>query len=116
MLAIKTNHINLWPNGSDSAKIARMQVVDSSGNIHAGEFKQVAFMIKDKDKYSSTLGWEFAQWVNGTQLEPYGKNVLFTTKCVNCHKPIKNNDFVFTMPLNLKTEHALEDKVICSFD
>jgi hypothetical protein len=112
--AIKINQINPWPDGSAFAKIAWNQVVDSSGIIHAGEFTQVAFMVKDKDKYSSTLGWGFAQWVKGTQLAPYGKNALFATECVNCHKPMKDNDFVFTLPLDLTKEPALEDRVICS--
>ena len=113
--AIKTNHINPWPDGTAFAKIAWTMVADSSGNIHTGEFKQVAFMIKDKAKYSSTEGWGFAQWENGIELVPHGQNVMYTTGCVNCHKPMKDNDFVFTMPLDLAKEHVLEDKMICSF-
>lgn len=113
--AIKANHINPWPDGTAFAKIAWTMVADSSENIYTGEFKQVAFMIKDKTKYSSTEGWGFAQWENGIELVPHGENVTYTTGCVNCHKPMKDNDFVFTMPLDPAKEHALEDKVICSF-
>ena len=112
--AIKNKNTNPWPDGSAFAKIAWTQVFDSSGIIHAGEFKQVAFMIKDKKKYSSTGGWGFAQWEDGTLLMPHGKDVLFAQGCINCHKPMKENDFVFTMPVKLETTPALEDKVICS--
>jgi hypothetical protein len=99
--AIKTQHINPWPDGTTFAKVAWTQVIDSSGNIQAGEFKQVEFMRKDKRKYASAEGWGFARWVKGTQLLPYGQNALFTTECTNCHKPMQGNDFVFTTPLNL---------------
>lgn len=110
--AIKNNQTNPWPDGSAFAKIAWIQVVDSAGHIGTGEFKQVAFMIKDKRTYKSTEGWGFAQWENGTDLAPHGKNVLYTSGCVNCHQPMKENDFVFTIPLNLLKESAMEDQVI----
>jgi hypothetical protein len=113
--AIKNNRINPWPDGSAFAKIAWITTVDSSIDGYAGEFKQVAFMIKDKEKYRSTGGWGFAQWENGTDLVPHGNNLLFAQGCMNCHQPMKANDFVFTMPINLKIAPALEGKVICSF-
>ncbi|HWV65459.1 MAG TPA: hypothetical protein VN105_06400, partial [Chitinophaga sp.] len=36
-------------------------------------------------------------------LKPYGKNAMFTMECVSCHQPMRNNDFVFTMP----TQHTV---------
>ena len=35
----------------------------------------------------------------GTDLKPYGKDAAFTNECVNCHTPVRQNDYVYTMPL-----------------
>lgn len=99
--AISNKNINPWPDGTIFAKAAWAQVRDAIGNVHTGQFIQVEFMIKDAKKYASTHGWGFARW-KGASLVPYGKNKLFTTECVGCHQPMKNNDFVFTMPLTFK--------------
>ncbi len=32
----------------------------------------------------------------GDTLKPYGKNAAFVHECLNCHKPVKWNDYVFT--------------------
>jgi hypothetical protein len=101
--AIKNNHINPWPKGTIFAKVLWKKLIDSSGNVRTGKFVHVEFMIKDADKYAGTDGWGWARWV-GKDLKPYGKSTLFTTECTNCHKPMKNNDFVFTMPLQLKSD------------
>lgn len=101
--AIKENHINPWPNGATFAKIAWEELIDSTGIVKTGEFKQVEFMIKDDKKYEKTAGWGWARW-KGMQLTPYGKTETFTQECINCHKPVKDNDFVFTMPLHLKSK------------
>ncbi|HMH24560.1 MAG TPA: cytochrome P460 family protein [Puia sp.] len=98
--AIKEQHTNPWPDGAIFAKVAWDQANDSSGMVHAGEFKQVEFMIKDKHKYASSEGWGFGRWVKGLSLVPYGKDANFVTECVNCHRPMKDNDFVFTMPIH----------------
>ncbi|WP_159473369.1 heme-binding domain-containing protein [Dyadobacter sp. 3J3] len=101
--AIKENHINPWPNGATFAKIAWEELIDSAGNVQIGEFKQVEFMIKDDKNYEKTAGWGWARW-KGMQLAPYGKTETFTQECINCHKPVKDNDFVFTLPLHLKSK------------
>ncbi len=101
--AIKEQHINPWPDGAQFAKVAWAGTIDPEGNVHTGDFKQVEFMIKDSHKYASTEGWGFARW-RGMQLQPYGKTALFTTECTNCHKPMRDNDFVFTEPLRLATK------------
>jgi len=101
--AIEEENINPWPDGTVFAKVAWTQAKDSSGIVHTGEFKQVEFMIKDSKKYASTGNWGWARWWKGTQLVPYGTSALFTTECMNCHQPMKNNDLVFTFPLHLKT-------------
>ncbi|MBO9657413.1 MAG: heme-binding domain-containing protein [Chitinophagaceae bacterium] len=99
--AISEGKINPWPDGTVFAKVAWKQLMDSTGMIQPGEFIQVEFMIKDGTKYSTTKGWGWARW-KGMDLVPYGKDAVFTAECISCHKPMKENDFVFTMPLHIK--------------
>ena len=96
--AIKDHQINPWPKGTIFAKVAWDQVDDGKGNITTGAFKQVEFMIKDEGKYASTHGWGFARFKTPKMI-PYGKTVMFTKECVNCHRPVSDNDFVFTQPI-----------------
>ena len=93
--AINKHQTNPWPNGAIFAKVAWEQLTDSSLVANTGELKQVEFMIKDDKKYASTAGWGWARW-KGNDLKPYGKTLTFTQECVNCHQPMKDNDFVFT--------------------
>ena len=96
--AIKENNIKPWPNGTIFAKVAWDQLEDKDGNVTTGAFKQVEYMIKDDKKYASTKGWGWARFKTPKML-PYGKTALFTTECVDCHKPLKDEDFVFTKPI-----------------
>lgn len=96
--AIAENHINPWPDGAAFAKIAWQQQPDDQGIIRTGAFFQVEFMIRDSKKYASTLGWGWARW-RGADLKPYGKNAAFTSECVNCHRPLRNTNYVFTPPI-----------------
>ena len=97
--AIREGHTNPWPDGAMFAKVAWDQLPDSSGQIHAGAFKQVEFMIRDSRKYASTFGWGWARWVGGLALKPYGKDESFVTECMNCHRPVARLDYTFTLPL-----------------
>ena len=96
--AVKEQHINPWPDGTVFAKAAWDKLEDNKGNITTGAFKQVEFMIKDAEKYKSTRGWGFARFKT-PKIVPYGKTAMFTNECINCHKPMKDNDFVFTFPI-----------------
>jgi len=96
--ALKENHINPWPNGAVFAKAAWTALEDADGNVRPGAFIQVEFMIKDDQKYADTKGWGWARW-KGPQLTPYGKNALFATECINCHRPVQGSDLVFTAPI-----------------
>jgi hypothetical protein len=96
--AVKEHRINPWPNGTIFAKAAWDKLEDAKGNVTTGAFKQVEFMIKDAEKYKSTKGWGFARFKT-PKLTPYGKDVMFTTECINCHKPMEANDLVFTFPI-----------------
>lgn len=99
--AIRECKTNPWPDGSIFAKAAWKQQTNADGSITAGDFVQVEFMIKDAQKYASTAGWGWARW-RGTGLKPYGEKAVFTTECVSCHSPRKDNDYVFTTPFTFK--------------
>jgi len=96
--AIAENHINPWPDGTAFAKVTWQQQPDENGFIHAGAFIQTELMIRDSKKYASTKGWGWGRW-RGTDLKPYGKDASFTNECVACHEPVRQNDYVYTMPI-----------------
>lgn len=96
--AFRTGRINPWPDGAAFAKIAWDESASPTGVISAGEFKQVEFMMKDASRYASTDGWGWARWVKGLALAPYGKTAAFTSECMNCHQPMKDRDFFFSLP------------------
>ncbi|WP_202594949.1 heme-binding domain-containing protein [Blastopirellula marina] len=96
--AIRQRTTNPWPDGAAFAKVAWAQDSDGSGNVQAGEFKQIEFMVKGAAKYADTNGWGWARWL-GAELTPYGENAQFTGECIRCHTPVKSRDFVFTIPL-----------------
>ena len=96
--AVKEHHINPWPNGTIFAKAAWDKLEDKDGNVTTGAFKQVEYMIKDAEKYKTTKGWGLARFKT-PKIVPYGKTAMFTTECINCHKPMKDNDYVFTFPI-----------------
>ncbi|SFM89842.1 Haem-binding domain-containing protein [Chitinophaga sp. YR627] len=95
--AVKNNNTRPWPEGSRIAKALWTQIIDSAGNARTGAFVQVDFMIKNSQKYASTGGWGFARFKT-LKKTPYGNTVLFATECINCHRPMKNQDYVFTIP------------------
>jgi hypothetical protein len=97
--AIREGQTHPWPTGAIFAKVAWDQLPDSAGEIYAGAFKQVEFMIRDQDKYAGTDGWGFARWVGGLALKPYGKEAGFATECTTCHQTMAADDHVFTLPL-----------------
>jgi len=96
--AIKENNISPWPDGTVFAKVAWDQLEDKDGNVTTGAFKQIEYMIKDHQKYAATKGWGFARFKT-PKMMPYGKTVTFANECINCHRPQKDEDFVFTQPI-----------------
>ncbi len=96
--AIKENNTRRWPNGTVLAKVQWDQLADKEGNIHTGKFNQVEFMVKDDNKYASTEGWGWARFKT-LDLIPDDKEVMYAQKCITCHKPVKDLDYVFTFPI-----------------
>jgi Haem-binding domain/Cytochrome P460 len=103
--AIAEDRMNPWPDGTTFAKVAWFARDDGQGQVRAGAFWQVEFMIRDSRKYSATKGWGWARW-RGTEFTPYGKEAGFSAECVGCHTPLRDNDYVFTMPLRDQASHA----------
>lgn len=91
--AIEQRHTNPWPKGTQLGKIAWRRRADGG----AGEFGHAEFMMKGPD------GWQYARWV-GTELKPYGSDAGFDQECIDCHRPVRNLDWVFTIPLPRRPE------------
>ncbi len=104
--AIAENRTNPWPNGTSFAKVTWFQRGDGQGNLRAGAFIQVEFMIRDSTKYAATKGWGWARW-RGAGLTPYGKDAAFTEECIGCHTPVRNSDYVFTLPVSRQFDGSL---------
>lgn len=95
--AARESNTNPWPQGTVLAKVMWDRIKAADGRVSTGSFKQVEFMIKD-EKYAATAGWGWARFKT-VKLLAYGKNAGYATECVNCHTPVKGNDFVFTKPV-----------------
>jgi len=94
--AVKNHQTRPWPDGTRLAKALWTQIADSAGGVRTGAFVQLDLMIKNSRKYASTGGWGFARFKT-LKLLPYGKTAAFASECINCHRPMKNEDYVFTM-------------------
>jgi hypothetical protein len=98
--AIGENRINPWPDGTAFAKVAWFQSQpDDKGVVKTGAFQQVELMIRDSKKYASSEGWGWGRW-RGAELKPYGKDAAFQNECISCHRPVRKNDNVYTMPFH----------------
>jgi hypothetical protein len=52
----------------------------------------VQFMVKDSQKYASTGGWQYSQFDDG---KPF-LDAKAIASCYECHKVIKDRDYLFT--------------------
>jgi hypothetical protein len=96
--AARSGNISPWPNGARFAKIAWQQQQGTDGLVHPGDFVQVEFMVKDTDHYRSTDGWGWGRW-RSLALRPYGENARFVNECTGCHRPVRGDDYVYTLPI-----------------
>lgn len=102
--AIEEGNINPWPNGAKIAKVVwNKQPEDKDGNVKPGNFNNVQYMIKDDQKYKDTEGWGFARFTS-LKLLPYGKTADYGKSCINCHRMVAKNGFVFDIPTKLKSQ------------
>ena len=100
--AARSGKTNPWPDGAIIAKLVwkNAQHPNWAAATVPGDFVHAEFMLKDSKKYATTGGWGWARWT-GMEQKPYGANADFTQECVACHQPMKNNDLVFTKPVQL---------------
>ena len=96
--AAQSGHIAPWPDGSRFAKIAWQQETGSDGLVHPGKFVQVELMVKDASRFQDTEDWNWGRW-RGLDLKPYGKDGQFVSECTGCHRPVRGNDYVYTLPI-----------------
>lgn len=100
-LAVKAAHsgnISPWPDGASFAKIAWQQEQGPDGLMHPGKFVQVELMQKDARRYKDTEDWGWGRW-RGLDLKPYGSDAQFVNECTGCHRPVRGNDYVYTLPV-----------------
>lgn len=110
--AINSGNISPWPDGARFAKIAWQQTPGSDGLVRLGDFVQVELMVKDAQRYKQTEGWGWGRW-RGLDLKPYGGDAGFVNECTGCHKPMRGDDYVYTMPITTaisKGEEAVNNR------
>jgi len=96
--AANSGNISPWPDGASFAKIAWQQEPGRDGLIFPGKFIQVELMRKDARRYTDTEGWGWGRW-RGLDLKPYGRDRRFVYECTDCHRPMRGNDYVYTLPI-----------------
>jgi hypothetical protein len=98
MGAIEKHQLPSWPEGAAFAKITWQAADDGHGHIVPGKFVQVEFMEKHRVQYAGTGGWGYARF-RGNDLKPYGEGPHFDNECQGCHEPVRDNDYVYSLPL-----------------
>jgi len=96
--AARSGNISPWPDGARFAKIAWQQEPSPDGLMRPGKFLQVEFMLKDASRYKDTEGWDLGRW-RGLDLKPYGSDAQFVNECTGCHRPMRGNDYLYTLPI-----------------
>jgi hypothetical protein len=97
--AAETGNVSPWPDGTRFAKIAWQQEGGPDGLVHPGKFVQVELMLKNAQLYKDSEGWGWGRW-RGLDLKPYGKDPNFVNECTGCHRPLRGNDYVYTLPIS----------------
>lgn len=96
--AAQSGNVMPWPDGTRFAKIAWQQELGGDGLVHPGKFVQVELMLKDAARHRDTEGWSWGRW-RGLDLKPYGKDAHFVDECTGCHQPMRDRDYVYTLPM-----------------
>jgi mono/diheme cytochrome c family protein len=105
--AVHAGHISPWPDGARLAKIAWQQELGADGLLHPGKFVQVELMLKDASLYRDSEGWGWGRW-RGMDLKPYGNDAAFVGECTSCHRPLRGNDYVYTLPISAARAGGVE--------
>lgn len=97
--ATQAGSLSPWPDGARLAKIAWQLELGPDGLVHPGKFVQVELMLKSARRYRNSQGWGWGRW-RGADLKPYGKDARFVDECTGCHQPMRENDYVYTLPIS----------------
>ena len=99
ILASRSGQTNPWTQGSILAKLVWKNSQHPIWNaaIVPGEFVHSEIMVKDSEKYKSTMGWGYARW-KGKDQQPHGQDDSFAQECLSCHSNAKDSNYVFTIP------------------
>jgi len=94
--AARSGETNPWPDGAILGKVVwkDTQLKNWKAATAPGQFVHAEFMFKDSKKYSETYGWGWSRWA-GLDQKPFNKGAQV---CTSCHTPVKNSDWVFTVP------------------
>jgi hypothetical protein len=100
--AARAGKTNPWPDGTVLGKLVWKDTVHSHWPtaIIPDAFVHAEFMVKESKTYKETGGWGFARWL-GMEQKPFGADASFVQQCFGCHVPVKENDYVFTRPVQL---------------
>lgn len=95
--AARAGKIKPWPDGTILAKIkwGERRHPNWGQATVPSEFTAAEAMVKDNKKYPGTGGWGFGIW-EGKTLKMYDKEK--SAPCFACHLPMKDNDYVYTLP------------------
>jgi hypothetical protein len=90
-----------FPEGTIIARLAWSYDASEENNKAFGKAQSfvagspkngIQFMVKDSTKYASTGGWGYSQFDDGNPLTDQAR----LQSCFECHKAVKDLDFVFT--------------------
>jgi len=98
--AARAGNTHPWPDGAVLGKVVWKQTAETHwpAAIAPDKFVHAEFMFRDSRKWADNgTGWGWARWVGNAQ-KPYGKDAGFEQKCITCHTPVRDNDWVFTTP------------------
>lgn len=97
--AARQKMFNPWPEGAMLVKVLWRQrrLPTWQDSWVPAEILGVAMMYKDSDQFEDTLGWGFSLWKSEKLILPEDFNTE-VQGCVKCHAPLKDSDYVFTMP------------------
>ena len=103
--AARNNQTNPWPEGSILGKLVWKETAKKSWPNaiipNPNQFIHAEFMYKNTKKFQHNgTNWGWARWL-GQEQKPYGSTKDLDQSCIQCHTPVKGQDWVFTTPIKL---------------
>jgi hypothetical protein len=101
--AARSGRTNPWPDGTILAKVVWKEKpeADWPDAIAPDELVHAEFMYKDSGKFAANgTNWGWARWL-GQERKPFGTDAGFEGECIRCHTPVRDKDWVFTVPARM---------------